>query len=300
VVQIRIAKRLSPSSMTIVVTAKVTDGIVLAADSAGSFFGGGPAPIKIYNNANKIFNLRKVWPIGAQVYGGAGIGAASVEALSKDLRARFSNPNDAEYGLQESYTIEEVAKKARRFLYEETFQSAYSTPPENFFMGYRVCGYSANAPRPEVWEFLIQGGSCADPSLVQSQEEFGLRWAGENEALDRLILGTSGHIQTFFMNKGFAKTPAEAEALYLDFIKQFGAMLVIPAMPIQDAIEVARFAVETAGKFARYGLRPETIGGPTEIAAITKHEGFKWVARKHYYSVELNRETSHGRLPPIA
>jgi hypothetical protein len=125
-------------------------------------------------------------------------------------------------------------------------------------------------------------------------------WAGENEALDRLILGTSGHIQTFFMNKGFAKTPAEAEALYLDFIKQFGAMLVIPAMPIQDAIEVARFAVETAGKFARYGLRPETIGGPTEIAAITKHEGFKWVARKHYYSVELNRETSHGRLPPIA
>ena len=58
--------------MTIVVTAKVSDGIVLAADSAGSFFGGGPTPIKIYNNANKIFNLRKVWPIGAMVYGSRG------------------------------------------------------------------------------------------------------------------------------------------------------------------------------------------------------------------------------------
>jgi hypothetical protein len=42
--------------MTIVVTVKVTDGIVLAADSAATFYGVGPAP-KIYNNANKIFNL---------------------------------------------------------------------------------------------------------------------------------------------------------------------------------------------------------------------------------------------------
>jgi 20S proteasome alpha/beta subunit len=41
--------------MTIVVTAKVTDGIVLAADSASTF--SGASAVKIYNNANKIFNL---------------------------------------------------------------------------------------------------------------------------------------------------------------------------------------------------------------------------------------------------
>ena len=62
-------------------------------------------------------------------------------------------------------------------------------------------------------------------------------------------------------------------------------------MPIQDAIDVAKFAVETAAKFARYSMDAETIGGPVEVAAITKHEGFKWVARKHYYSQELNVET---------
>jgi 20S proteasome alpha/beta subunit len=50
--------------MTIVVTVKVTDGIVLAADSAATFYGVGPAP-KIYNNANKIFNLVRGKPIGA-------------------------------------------------------------------------------------------------------------------------------------------------------------------------------------------------------------------------------------------
>ena len=55
---------------------------------------------------------------------------------------------------------------------------------------------------------------------------------------------------------------------------------------------MAKFAVETAAKFARYGMHAETIGGPVEIAAITKHEGFKWVSRKHYYNAELNVEAN--------
>jgi len=55
---------------------------------------------KIYNNANKIFNLKKVWSIGAMVYGAGGIGASSVETLSKDLRQKFSNPDDADYYLK--------------------------------------------------------------------------------------------------------------------------------------------------------------------------------------------------------
>ncbi len=116
--------------MTIVVTAKVTDGIVLAADSAASFFAAGTAtPVKIYNHANKIFNLVKVWPIGALVYGAGGIGASSVETLSKDLRRRLGDSTDTEYFLHEdSYTVEEVAIKARRFLFENAYAQAYPTP----------------------------------------------------------------------------------------------------------------------------------------------------------------------------
>jgi hypothetical protein len=32
----------------------------------------------------------------------------------------------------------------------------------------------------------------------------------------------------------------------------------------------------------------KTVGGPTEIAAITKHEGFKWVQRKHFFPRDVN------------
>ena len=37
--------------------------------------------------------------------------------------------------------------------------------------------------------------------------------------------------------------------------------------------------------FIQYAvMRTKTVGGPVEVAVITKHEGFKWVQRKHFFS----------------
>src|ERR1019366_5438271 len=77
--------------------------------------------------------------------------------------------------------------------------------------------------------------------------------------------------------------------------------LIMGAAPIQDAIELARFMVETTKGFIRFAInRPKVVGGATEIVAITKHEGFKWVQRKLFYPQELNpvigdrnRESAH-------
>lgn len=65
--------------------------------------------------------------------------------------------------------------------------------------------------------------------------------------------------------------------------------LILTAAPIQDAINLARFLVETTAGFIQFSVtRQKTVGGPTEIAVITKHEGFKWVQRKHFFSSEFN------------
>jgi hypothetical protein len=55
---------------------------------------------------------------------------------------------------------------------------------------------------------------------------------------------------------------------------------------------IARGLVETTKGFIRFSItRKKTVGGPVEIAAITKHEGFKWVQRKHFFSAEFDRPT---------
>lgn len=32
----------------------------------------------------------------------------------------------------------------------------------------------------------------------------------------------------------------------------------------------------------------ETVGGPVDVAVITKGDGFIWIRRKHYFNAELN------------
>ncbi len=32
----------------------------------------------------------------------------------------------------------------------------------------------------------------------------------------------------------------------------------------------------------------ETVGGPIDVAVISKGDGFIWIKRKHYFSPELN------------
>jgi hypothetical protein len=273
-------------SMTIVVSVKVTDGIVLAADSTATFLDNSrQPPVKIRNNAHKIFNLVEVSPIGAMAYGTGGIGSASVATLTEDLRQRLAS--DPTYVLGGgAYTVEEVTKKARAFLFDDVYLKTYPTPIPTFMMGYRVCGYSADASLPEIWEFVIHGATCIGPYEIQSPAEFGIRWAGENEALDRLLRGATGGIKEMLVARGY--TENEVQDIYLEMIAKFRTGFELPAMPIQDAIDVSGFLVELSTKFAQFGPGPAMIKGFTEIAAITKNEGFQWVVRKHSYSDELN------------
>lgn len=123
--------------MTIAVAVKVHDGLVLAADSASTLIGrdltgSSEAVINVYNTANKVFNLRKEFPIGAVTWGSGSIGPASISTLVKDLRGRFAG-EDPVYSSWEldrrKYTIEGVAQKLREFMYEERYLPEFGSLP---------------------------------------------------------------------------------------------------------------------------------------------------------------------------
>lgn len=275
--------------MTIVVSVRVNDGIVLAADSATTFVDNGGNVLKVYNNANKIFNLLKGKPIGAMTYGSGSIGKASISTLSKDLRAKFGNAASKYVLDPNAYTMQEVAQKAKEF-FEECVANEYPGGAPKFFMGYRLCGYSSGGTLPEAWEIILEGNTCTAPAELYSADNFGPRWAGEVEALDRLILGVGSQIGAALQDLGLDQ--AQASQAANDLTNRLAVQLYLPAMPIQDAIELARFLADTAAKFTHFSMRAATVGGPIELATITKHEGFKWVTRKHYYSPEFNRGPS--------
>jgi hypothetical protein len=274
--------------MTIVVSVRVNDGIVLASDSATSFTEPSGVVVKVYNHADKIFNLVKGLSIGAMTYGNGAIGFASISTISKDLRRRFSDVEDREFFIDKNnYTIEQTAIRIRDYMMG-LYQAAYTEPNANYFMGYRVCGYSSNSDLPEAWEIGIAGDQAFGPNALYDASSFGPRWAGETEALDRLIMGMGTKFPQYLINQGASNE--EAQSFYVNVIKALSVPLSLPAMPIQDAIDLAKFLAETAAKFTHFSLRSPTVGGAIELATITKHEGFKWVNRKHYYTTALNPE----------
>jgi hypothetical protein len=272
--------------MSIIVSVKIHDGIVMASDSATTFYTPDGKPGQIYEHANKIVNLVKGLPIGVMTCGAGGIGNASVATLLKDLRQRLAGEDEAvaDWRLNpKNYTMEFVNSRVNQFFNEKANDADFK-----YFLLLRVCGYSSGHQLPEVWQVTFDQGKCLDPCCSQSEGNFGVRWDGEYEALNRMILGVGTITETGAT--ALDATMEQAAEARNKLLPHMYEHLILPAAPIQDAIDLARFMVETTKGFIRFSTtRSKTVGGPIEIAAITKHEDFKWVQRKHFFSSDFNK-----------
>ena len=272
--------------MTIIVCVKINDGIIVASDSTTSFFRNDDKFVQSYDSASKIFNLYKGLPIGAATCGTGNIGNASIATLSKDFRETLQNelpPARSDSFNPKNYTIQEISIKARAF-----FLQTVAETTQNIWLTYWIFGYSTNRSLPEIWSINIRGRDCDEPTLMASETWNGCRWDGEREALDRLILGYTPELTRSAVLAGADETTV---AEILDKIApDLYETLVLPAMPIQDAIDLSQYLVDATTGFMKFSVgRARTAGGPTEIAVVTKHESFKWIARKQFYKVEYNR-----------
>lgn len=268
--------------MTVIVSVKINDGIVMASDSAATFGTG-----QIYTNADKIVNMVKGLPVGIMVTGEGGIGSESITTLLKDLRARLAGHDTERSDWKidaQNFSIGLIAERVREFLFEEKAKKSDTEP----WMRLRICGYSSGRALPEIWEVVMRGKECDNPVVVRTEEQFGVNWDGEYEALNRLIFGVGTDAEQIVIKDG--ATDEQAGELFKKLRGEMYTHLALPAMPIQDAIDLARYLVDTTIHFMKFSVlrQPKTVGGPIEIATVTKHEGFRWIQRKHFYPAHLN------------
>lgn len=270
--------------MTVAVFVKVYEGLVLATDSATSL-GLPNGQHQIYNSANKIFHLHRGLPLAAMTWGLGNVGAASISTLAKDFRQRLMGQVDSPEGPldADTYTVEQVATRMRDMIYVQLADREYDSE-----LGLLVAGYSSTASHPEAWVIAGKVGADPAPVPVLAAPRDGTGWAAYAQpfAVTRLFNGFDPRLRSLVLA---AVPPASHpaveqafEAVRADFNP------VHPAMPIVDAIKLARFAAETTSTYTRFRWGSDTVGGPVEVAALTRHEGFKWISRKHYFTPELN------------
>lgn len=88
--------------------------------------------------------------------------------------------------------------------------------------------------------------------------------------------------------------PQVAES-FVEGVKDMGAKCfwrpiidVVAMLPKEQLAEMAESLVSLTTLKRRVSSQEETVGGPTDVAVITKGDGLIWIKRKHYFDPELN------------
>lgn len=80
-------------------------------------------------------------------------------------------------------------------------------------------------------------------------------------------------------------------------------LAVIGTLPKNELAELAEALVNLTSLKRKVSSDLETVGGPIDVAVISKGDGFIWIRRKHYFKPELNphylgnylRESGHAK-----
>jgi hypothetical protein len=65
---------------------------------------------------------------------------------------------------------------------------------------------------------------------------------------------------------------------------------ILISLPKTELASMAESLVSLTSLKRRLSDSAETVGGPVDVALISKGDGFIWIDRKHYFSPELNRQ----------
>ena len=202
-------------------------------------------------------------------------GSMSITNLSKDLRINLEKSLDCK-----SYTLKDVANRANEYFQEE-YKKVYTDLDEPHSFDFWIGGYSHGNKHGEIWKCEMRGGKWIETIQLVNETDNQILWGGQVQAISRLIHGYD---------------PAFAQEMKLDAEKlsSFHTPLVNALMPVQDAINLTEFLVDMTKKYVSFLPGSDIVAGDTDIATVTRHEGFKWIRRKHYYSTHINiRNTDH-------
>lgn len=265
--------------MTIAIALKINDGIVLATDSASTIVGeeiedGVRSVRHTYFTADKLFNLKKGSRIGAMTWGNGSINDESISTLVKDFR---KGSEKKEYG-----AVEAIVNDFKSFLENKI------TPETS--LGFLIAGYSKGEGHPEMFLININNGNIEEPMQLNADDPLSISWFGETSFLTRLLLGFDERLFGIFEDNGVDRKTIDN--IFNDCREKLQLPLGVPAMPIKDAIDLVKFLADISVNSSRFSPDAQVIGGPIDIAVITKHEGFKWIQRKHYYDKDLNLTTT--------
>ena len=255
--------------MTLIVSVRTPDGVVIASDSLLPLVGQGsleapvdvtspegnhkqkiqqpsvfPLPQKTFSYAQKIFPFCGKFGIG--VFGAAGL---------LENKSIYSIIRLFEQELKETSPIRvtDIAEKIGNEIHgllKEQFKrentSVDTIPEDQAVLGFQVIGYDGTDPKTVE----VHLGKAVHRRV---QRVFGSTISGSQEVVQAIW--------------GLYKTQPENQPPY-------------PLFSLQDAIDYAEFLIRTTIDHQRFSRTMPSVGGDIDIALVTLFDGFQWIRQK--------------------
>jgi len=262
--------------MSLGVAIKGTEGVVLAADSRVTLSATAPnrPPLSVnFDNATKLlsFSDGKHKHVGAITYGAAVIGLRTASSFIPEFEQK------ALAGKEDRLSIKEYAVELGQFFktrWDEAMPKDYPGPQMTFV----VAGYDRDAAYGSV--FLFEVPNSLEPlERNAGDKDFGMTWGGQLEIGSRLIHGFDPRLQGILQEK-FGLDEREGNGLVEELTNRLQFPIPYEVLPLQDCIDLAIFMVRTTIAAQNLAIGIRGVGGPVDVATITRERGLHFVQRK--------------------
>lgn len=272
--------------MSLGIAIKGPEGIVLAADSRVTLFTqfpNTPVPGQLtvipanFDNATKILSLNTPCTqyVGAVTYG---LGAMMTPAGPRTMHSfipEFEADLVASCGTQR-VSVQDFADRLSGFFltrWNDLVGRSANPGEEIFFL---VGGYDEGAPYGRV--FLFQVPTQPSPKEQNARPgEFGITWGGQHELVNRLLSGYDAELPSILAAR---LQPQEFAAVMQELQARFAAAIPYQFLPLQDCVDLAAFLIRSTITFQRFRTTVRGVGGPVEVATITRATPFTFVVQK--------------------
>jgi hypothetical protein len=269
--------------MSICVALNLSDGVVMAVDSATTMFSAPGTISKVFLDADKLFQLKSL-RIGVATYGLASLHGRTIGSFISEFTA---NPKNADLA---KLTLEQIAERLRKFFldyYISFLEKIHSKPfdqiPGNMkgLLGLVIGGFSPGSFQSELWEVIIPTHATAN-SAVQRYKAgtYGLAWFASAVPIWRYIKGIDPQMGIdirgcFESILGRALTQQEIDTQFAPILAKHEFHINYDGLPIQSGIACARFLVDFVIGHYTFAETHPTVGGKSRVGIVTySHEAF--------------------------
>lgn len=265
------------------------EGLVLAAESRVTLTAqaAGQPPLHVnYDNATKLLSFSAPnTHLGAVTYGQGAIGFRTAASFLPEFEAGLIAPAapapasrrriPATHAAPAKLPVAEFTQRLSDFFMEQwrlAMPANYAGPDMIFVVG----GFDDGQPYGTILEFYVP--SRPTPVVKHAPGAFGMNWGGQRETVDRIVQGYDAALPGI-AQKELGLSDAQRDQL-VTALGPLQMSLPLQAMALQDCVDLAIFFIRTTIAAQRLMVTVRGVGGPIDVATVTRQNGLTFVQRK--------------------